>query len=146
MFDKLFSDFIDIALGMLIAALVLSSVTICMYLSDKYNEKQIENAVVSKEIAEQRNNLFYNHTHVYQQDIVALILKYKGDRKIVVTTEEGARLEWSTDAKASDYKVSSVSSLLSKDVLYDSELIWGPNLTEVVGYEFSVHQAGCGIG
>ena len=143
MFEKVFGDFVEMGISLLIAASLLSGISVCMVLSDQYNEKQLENQIVAKEIKEQRNNLFYNHTHVYQQDIVSMILRFKGSRKVVVSLSNGSVYEWSPEHRATGYKVSEISAKLPKDILYDADLLYGPN-GEVAGYQFVQHQDGCG--
>lgn len=144
MFEKVFSDLAEMGISLIITALLISGIGACLLLSDQYHEKQLENQVVAEEIKEQRNNLFYNHTHVYQQDIVALILRYKGDRDVVVKLNNGNIYSWTPDNKSSEYKVSDISNLLPKNILYDADIIWGPNRYDVVGYQFIEHQDGCG--
>lgn len=144
MFEKVFGDYVEIAIGLIVSAILLSSITIVLILSDRYNEKQLENQIVAEEMQEQRRNMFYNNTHVYQQDVVAMILRYKGDRKVLVRLSDGTSYEWSTETKSSNYKVSDISVLLPKDVLYDADLIYGPQIRDVVGYQFVEHQEGCG--
>lgn len=137
-------DYIEMGLGLLAAAMVLSVITVSLGLSKQYHEKQLESQIVSKEIQEQRNNLFYNNTHVYQQDVVAMVLRYKGDREVIARLSNGTTYKWSKTEKATDYKVSDISVILPKDVLYDADVIYGPNMYEVIGYQFVEHQAGCG--
>lgn len=135
MFDKVFGDFVEMGISLLVAAALLSGITVCMGLSNQYNEKQLENQVIAEDIQEHRNNLFYNGTHVYQQDIVSMVLKYKGSRSVVVKLSNGSVYEWSSNKKATDYKVSEISSKLPKDKIYDADLIKGAS-GEVVGYSF----------
>lgn len=146
MFEKIFGDFVEMGISLLVAAILISGITISLTFSDQYNERLIENQLISEEIQEQRRNLFYNNTHVYQQDVVSMILRYKGDRQVVVKLNDGSIYEWSTSSQSSDYKVSEVSYLLPKDSLYDADLIYGPNIHDVVGYQFVEHQDGCGRG
>lgn len=144
MFEKIFADMAEIGINLLVTALLISGIVVCITLSDQYHEKQLENQVIAEEIQEQRNNLFYNNTHVYQQDVVSMVLKYKGDREVQVRLKDGSYYEWSKDTQSSNYKVSEISALLPKDVLYDADIIWGPNMYDVVGYQFVEHQEGCG--
>lgn len=136
MFEKIFGDYVEIGIGIISAAILLPAISICIALSHDYHEKQLESQVTAKEVKEQRNNLFFNNTNVYQQDIVSLILRYKGDRKVVVRLKSGSIYTWTNTTQSSIYKVSEISSLLPKDSLYQSQLIYGPNLYDVVGYEF----------
>lgn len=144
MLEKVFGDYVEIGISMLAAALLLFGISVCMGLNHQYQEKQLESQVVAQEIKEQRNNLFYNNTHVYQQDIVSLILRYKGDRTVIVKLTNGNTYEWSTERKSSNYKVSEISALLPKDVLYDADLMFMEHTSNLTGYEFVQHQAGCG--
>ena len=144
MFDKVFSDLAEMGISLLVSALLISGISTCLILSNQYHEKQLENQVIAEEIKEQRNNLFYNHTHVYQQDIVSLILRYKGDREVHVKMSDGSVYQWTPDVQSTSYRVSDISGVLLKDVLYDADIIWGPNLYDVVGYQFVEHQPGCG--
>lgn len=139
-----YSDIIKVAISMLIAAFILRGINVAYTLSNKFQEKQLEQQIIADELREQRNNLFYNNTHVYQQDIVSLILRYKGDRVVMVELNNGQTYEWSVSRKSSEYKVSEISKLLPKDVLYDADLYYGPNVIDVIGYTFHEHQAGCG--
>lgn len=144
MFEKIFGDYVELGISLLISALLIMGTSMCIMISNQYHEKQLENQVVAQEIREQRNNLFYNNTHVYQQDVVALVLRYKGDRTVQVRLSNGSIYTWSANSSSSNYKVSDISALLPKDILYDADIIWGPNGYEVVGYQFVEHQAGCG--
>lgn len=136
MFEKLFGDFVELGVGLLVTAALLSGLVLTMSLNRQFHEKQLESQIVASDIKEHRKNMFYNNTTVYQQDVVSMILRYKGERKVVVKLDNGNIHEWSLTEKASDYKVSAVSTLLPKDSLYNSNLIYGPNLREVIGYEF----------
>ena len=144
MFEKIFGDYAMMGISLLISGIFLSSVTITLNLSDQFHEKQLENQMIAEELKEERNNLFYNNTHVYQQDVVAMILRYKGAREVHVKLSDGSTYEWSKESQSSDYKVTEISKLLPKDVLYDADLVYGPNLYDVVGYMFVEHQEGCG--
>lgn len=136
MFEKIFGDYAELGISLLVAGLLLGSVSGSTLLSRQYQEKQLESQVTSNEIKEQRNNLFFNNTNVYQQDIVALILKYKGDKEVHIKLKNGLTYAWTNMNKSSTYKVSDVSVLLPKDSLYDSDLIYGPNKYNVIGYQF----------
>lgn len=144
MWEKIWGDFAEMGINLLMAALLISSLTMCAMLSHQYNEKALENQAIAEEFQEQRNNLFYNHTHVYQQDVVALVLRYKGDREVRVSLSNGNTYSWNSKTQSSSYKVSEISNLLPKDILYDSDLLYGPNLYDVIGYQFVEHQPGCG--
>lgn len=144
MFENIAGDYAKIGIGLLVSALFIQTVSMSYGMSKQYQERQLENQVVISEIKEHRNNLFYANTHVYQQDVVSLILRYKGDRRVLVKLKNGNTYEWSKDYHSTNYKVSSVSSVLPKDVLYDADLIYGPNKYDVIGYQFVEHQDGCG--
>ena len=160
MFESIYGDFIKIAVNLVLTAIIISGINLCMYLSDAYHEKAIENAAVAGQIKEERLNIFYNHTHVYQQDVVSMIMKYKGDKEIIVKLhEDGDNIpdvvyKWNKDEQATDYKASAISDLLPKDVLYDADLIVFPHIEgvveydgtiqQVVGYTFVSHRDGCG--
>jgi hypothetical protein len=136
MFEKIFGDYVDMGISLIASALLIGGISICISLSDQYHEKQLENQITATTIKEQRNNLFYNNTDVYQQDIISLIIKYKGDKEVRVRLSNGTIYSWTNASRSSDYKVSDISALLPKDVLYESDIIYGPNRYDVVGYQF----------
>lgn len=136
MLEKIFGDYVDMAISLIASAILISAISICIGLSDQYHEKQLESQISSKEVKEQRNSLFYNNTNVYQQDIVSMVLRYKGDRTVLVRLKSGSTYTWSSTTHSSNYKVSDISALLPKDSLYKSDLIYGPNKYDVVGYQF----------
>lgn len=143
--DNIPNDLYTMGIGLLLCGVLFSAITPIIGMSRDYNEKQLEQQITSMEIKEERNNIFYNNTHVYQQDIVSLILKYKGDRSVSVKlTGSSEILEWSTKKQSTSYKVSDISSTMPRDKLYDSDVVYGPNGRGIVGYTFTEHQAGCG--
>lgn len=141
MFNKVFDDYVHIGLDLLISAIVLFGVFSFMGLTSDYNEKQLEQQVVAQEIQEQRHNLFYNNTYVYAQDVVAQVLRYKGDKTVLVEVRDNHdallnTYEWGPNTASTQYKVSAVSTVIPTDLLYHADLIYGPNGAEVVGYKF----------
>ena len=147
MFESIFSDYVKIGISMLCTAVILASISVCLILSHSYHEKQLQNQIVAEQLQEHRRNIFYNHAHVYQQDIVSVILEYKGDREVRVIQEDGTELSWTKDYASTNYKVSEVSTAIDRTLLYDSELIYGPNLYDVVGYQFTVcDRSTCTVG
>lgn len=142
--ENAFGYLVEMGLSLLIAALLLSGVFTYSQISNKYHEKQLENHLASEEIKEQRNNLFYNNTHVYQQDVVSLIVRYKGDRSIIVMLNNGNHYKWTSTESSTTYKISAINNVLPKNVLYDANLLYGATGHNVIGYQFVEHQPGCG--
>lgn len=146
MFDKIFGDYVELGVGLIISALIIIAATTSMMLSRQFNEKQLESQIVSNEIKEQRNNLFYDNTDVHQQDVVALILRYRGDKTIIVKDVPDVLVPstkktytWKGNSNpALDWKVSSISNLLPRNKMYRANLLKGPNGYEIVGYEFTM--------
>ena len=135
MFEDIISKQILLALNVILTAVIIGIISTTLMMAHTYHEKQLESQIVSTVVKEERNNLFYNNTVVYQQDIVSLILKYKGDRKIMVYANASV-YEWSSTIQATTYQVSVISTVIPKDKLFDATLILGPNGYEVVGYKF----------
>lgn len=148
MFDRVFGDLAEMGIALLITALIISAIGLCTNLSHRFNEKQIESQAVAEAMQEQRNNIFYNHTHVYQQDVVSQVMRYRGTRSVRVQVSASPLIvyEWSLKtAPPTSYTISAISSKLPSDKAYDADLDYGPN-GEVVGYIFAVcnNPAGCG--
>jgi hypothetical protein len=148
-----------IGISLMLTGVILSMIVGGVYLSQKYNEAQLKQQSISEQLAEHRNNMFYNNTHVYRQDVVDYIMKWRGERNVIVRfkdeTDSWVEHEWSADVQSSNYKNSEINALVPmsldlKDnvtndptpdgkpdtyLIYDSVLTYGPN-GDVTGVNF----------
>ena len=130
---------------MLCLAVVLSAITVFVGMSRSYHEKQMYNEIIADELKEHRRYQFYNGSHVYQQDVVSVILGYKGDRDITVLLEDGTELSWTSEHASTDYKVANVSTVLPRETLYDSDIVKDANGI-ITGFIFKQCTPGSGCG
>ena len=85
----------------------------------------------------------YDETHVYPQDITAVILSYRGFPSVKVTLANGTSAVWSTGNSATDYKAASINALLNQNTLYDSDIERNAN-GEVISVIFKPCNGSCG--
>lgn len=134
--ERTFADYMEMGVSLFVTAAFISSIGLTVSLSQRYNEKQVENAAAAAQFKEERVNIFYNDTNVYQQDIVSLISKYKGERAVRIVLKNNDVLQWSAKSSSSDYKLSSIGNLIPRTSLYKSSIQRGPDGSSVVGYMF----------
>lgn len=141
MFDKIFGDFIEMGINMILCGVIFSGLALSMGLSYAYHEKQLENHIAVENIKEQRNVIFYDNTYLYQQDVVSTILTYKGDRDITVELSNGTKLDWIdyNYLNSNKYKVSYITNIIPEDYLYKSNVVRNVN-NEVIGYTFEQYE------
>lgn len=137
MFDDAWQTLVKIGAGLAVLALLLGMISGGMYISYKYNDKQNENQSMASAMSEQRKNTFYNNTHVYAQDVVAYVFRFKGERSVTVRlTTQAKTYTWSNTISDTAYTNSAISAVIPKNLIYDSILVYGPNGNEVIGVEF----------
>lgn len=128
---------IEIGVSMLVTAVVIVLITISMRTASVYNEHLTDVQLLNNEVVEQRENLPFDGTYVYAQDIVALVMKQQGDKSVQVKLIDGNVYDWNGEYHSTEYKVSAISSMLPKDAIYKAELVKAENDVTVLGYLFT---------
>ena len=128
---------IEIGVSMLVTAVVIVLITISMRTASVYNEHLTDVQLLNNEVVEQRENLPFDDTYVYAQDIVALVMKQQGDKSVQVKLLDGNVYDWNSEYHSTEFKVSAISSMLPKDAVYKAELVKAENDVTVLGYLFT---------
>lgn len=128
---------IEIGISMLVTAVVIVLITISMRTASVYNEHLTDVQLLNNEVAEQRENLPFDDTYVYAQDIVALVMKQQGDKSVQVKLLDSNVYDWNNEYHSTEYKVSAISSVLPKEAIYKAELVKAENDVTVLGYLFT---------
>lgn len=137
MVDSAVSGIIEMGINLLAISALVIAMTTSLWVSQQINEKVIDNQLVTEEIKDQRNNIYFNGTDVYAQDIINQVVKYQGDRGITVELLDGNVLTWDKVTNATDYTISSVSRAIPRDAVYHSELVRSVDGYNVIGYRFT---------
>lgn len=128
---------IEIGVSMLVTAVVIILITMSMRTANVYNEHLTDTQLLNNEVIEQRENIPFDETYVYAQDIVALIMKLQGDKTVKVTLLDSNVYDWTSVYHSTEYKVSSISYVLPKEAIYKSELVKAENGVTVLGFKFT---------
>lgn len=127
---------------LMIAAVMLVSITAVMSVFMVFNTSVVENQALSAEIQEYRVHNAYENKHVYAQDIVSIIFKSRGYPAVSVQSSKGNHT-WSRVSVPCDYKTGEITKLIDQTVIYDSQVVRSVN-GEVLRYELKPHTNGCG--
>ncbi len=135
-------DAIALAVECFLAAILIMAISNFLSVADTLNQTIAEQEADSATMQEYRIHNQYDNTHVYSQDIVSAVLKYRGDIKINVSSSKGT-VEWSGSTQSTVYMPEEVTVVIDQNVVYDSTLVKGVN-GDVIGYSFVPHVNGCG--
>jgi DMSO/TMAO reductase YedYZ molybdopterin-dependent catalytic subunit len=137
------ASWLAIGVEVLITSVLIMALVAVMMASQTVTAAVLEQDAMAAEMQEYREYNQFDNRHVHMQDIVAVVLKWKGIPYTSVTGLGGGTRKWSPGSSddVAGYSTVRVSGRLDPTKRYHSVLKKSPN-GEVLGFEFAVCNGG----
>lgn len=140
--DSVIVDWITLGVDTMISALMIIGIASLLMTANVITASVMEQEALTAELEEYHEHNAYDHTHVYQQDIISAIMKNRGYPAVYVQSSKGS-YTWNMSGAPCDYKSADISERIDISVIYDADLEKDSS-GAVIGYTFRPHTSGCG--
>ena len=138
----LIADLVIVGVNLMVSAAILSSVLLLFSIVGRLNEVIIEQETTSELMQEYAEFNKFDNSHVYPQDIVTAIYKYRGEPTISVSSSKGSS-SWTVETSDSYFSTTEINKKIDQKKIYDADIIYSPN-GAVIELKFKACNGSCG--